>query len=81
MRSERSLANSRAICRNMVDVTECLIEQCRDVGIEESVDHVAPASVTDHETEVSQDPQLVGDGRLLHLHRCAEITYRARTGT
>jgi hypothetical protein len=65
----------------MVDMAESLIKQCCDVGVEEPVDHVTPTSSSHHEAEISQNAQLVRDGRLLHLHFGAEIAHRARAGS
>jgi hypothetical protein len=65
----------------MVDMPKSLIEQGCDVGVEELVDHVTSTSVTDDETQISQYSQLVGDGRLFHLHLGAQIANRARPGS
>jgi len=40
----------------VIDMTECFVEECSDVGIKKSVDDVAPTSVADDQTEVSKDP-------------------------
>lgn len=50
------------------------------MGVEEPVDHLAPSSGANDETEVSQYSELVRDGRLFHLQLCAEITNRAFAG-
>ncbi len=64
----------------MVDMSKSFVEQCRNVGIEEPVDHMAPRSVADHETQISKYSQLMRDGRLLHLHLSTEVAHRARPG-
>jgi hypothetical protein len=60
-------------------MAKCLGDEGRNVGVEEPVDDLTPAAVADHETEVTEDPQLMRDGGLLHLDLGAEITDRART--
>jgi hypothetical protein len=41
---------------------------------------VTPTSITVYETQISQYPELMRDGRLFHLQFDAEIANRARTG-
>ena len=42
------------------------------------VDHVASCAASQDESEVAQDPQLMGDGRLLHLDGERELADGAR---
>jgi hypothetical protein len=63
----------------VLDVTQGFVEQRRHVRVVESVDHMASVAATQDESEVSQDPQLMGDGGLLHLHRDGEVPDGART--
>ncbi|MDX6704606.1 MAG: hypothetical protein QOI48_452 [Solirubrobacteraceae bacterium] len=39
----------------------------------ERIDHVAADAPPEHEPEVAQNAQLVGDGWLLHLHGSCEL--------
>lgn len=66
---------------HMIYVTQCLIEQRRHMRVKEPVDHLAPTSISDHETKVSKDAQLMGNGRLLHLQFDAEVAHRTLTQT
>jgi hypothetical protein len=61
----------------VLDMAQRLVEQPRHVRIMQRIDHMAAGADADHEPEVAQDPQLMRDGWLLHLHRCREITDRA----
>jgi hypothetical protein len=60
-------------------VAQRLGDQGGHVGVEEPVDHVTPAAIADDKPQIAEDPQLMRDGRLLHLDLGAELTDRART--
>jgi hypothetical protein len=64
----------------VIDVAECLVEQRGDMRVEQAVDHLAPSSSANDESKVSEYSQLVGDGGLLHLQLCAEVTNGAVPG-
>ena len=46
----------------------------------QGIDDLPPVSFSDDESEVPEHPQLLGDGRLLHLHLTRELADRARPG-
>ena len=71
---------SLVVSGEMVDMSKSLIEQSGNVRIEQPVDHVAPSPIPDYETQIPKYPQLMRDGRLLHLHLDTEIADRARSG-
>src|SRR5439155_6469 len=59
------------------DVEDGLVEQVGDVRVVQRVDDLAAAALADYEPEVSEDPQLVRDGRLLHVDGVGELANRA----
>ena len=63
----------------MLDVTQRLVEQHRDMRVIESVDRLPPGADADHEIEVSQDPQLMRHRRLRHADGATQLADAART--
>ena len=63
---------------NVVDVGDDLLEHLCDVIIVQGVDDLAPLTLADHEAEVSHQPQLMGDGGILHPDRGCELADRCR---
>ena len=57
----------------MLDVEDGFVEEHRDVGIVKGIDDLAPMAFSVDEPEVSEDSELVGDGRCLHLDGCREL--------
>ena len=53
-------------------------EQRPDVVVVKRVDDLPPVTLSDDQPEVAQHPELLGDGRLLHLHRPGQLSDRAR---
>ena len=60
------------------DVEDGLVEQVGDVRIVEGVDDAAAVPFADHEPEVSEDAQLLGDGGAFHLDGGGELAHGAR---
>ena len=56
-------------------------EEHRDVVVVQRVDDLTAASVAGDETELAQDTELLGDGRLFHLEVASEFGDRARGGS
>ena len=65
---------------DVLDVPGGLHEQLGDVVVVERVDDPPAAALADHEAQVAQDAQLVGDGRALHPDRPGEVADRGRPG-
>ncbi len=59
MRREPISGGTEIICRNVVDVAKCLVDERRNVRVEESVHDVATTSISDDEPKVTQHPQLM----------------------
>jgi hypothetical protein len=57
----------------VLDVVDGLLEKHADVAVVEGVDDAAPFAFADDEAEVTEDPELVGDGGLFHRHRDSEF--------
>src|SRR5579884_819496 len=57
-----------------------LSEQGADVIVVNRIDHLAAIALADHEAEVAQHSQLLGDRRLLHTDLVSEVSHRAGTG-
>ncbi len=53
-----------------------LLEQLADMVVIEVVDDLAALAASDDESEVAEDPELMGDGRGLHAHRGRELVDR-----
>jgi hypothetical protein len=51
----------------MLKVAERFGQERGHVRVEELVLDMPPRAATGHQPEIPQDPQLMGDGRLLHL--------------
>jgi hypothetical protein len=64
----------------VLGVGDGLGEEHPDVLVVEGVDHAAPAALADHESQVAQDAELLGYGRLLHRDLERQLTDRARSG-
>ena len=45
----------------------------RDVVVVEAIAHPPPLSLGDHESELTQDPELLGDRARVHLHGRGEL--------
>ena len=65
----------------MLDVPHRLVDQVGDVGVMQGVDDRAAATRADDETEVAQQPQLMGDGGAFHLDSVGELVDAARSLT
>jgi hypothetical protein len=59
LRSGLNSGVAAAISGDVVDVAKRLVEQRGNVRIEEPVHDIAPASIADDESKVSQHPQLM----------------------
>jgi hypothetical protein len=66
------------LCGDVIDVAQGLVDQRCHVGVEEPVYDGAAIAVTDDQSEISQDPQLMGHSGLFHLELRAELADRAR---
>ena len=62
---------------DVFDVVDGFLEQNGNVAVVEGVDDPAPLALADDEAEVAEDPELVGDGGLLHRHSCSQLVHRA----
>jgi hypothetical protein len=60
----------------MLDMEDGLVEQLRDMRIMQSVKDVLAASPTNHEPEMAQLTQLVGNRGGLHPDSVRELTHR-----
>src|ERR1017187_9255572 len=58
---------------HMLGVVNGLVQQAGHVMIEEGVDGTATGALASHQAQRSQEPELMGDGRLLHSHRLAQL--------
>jgi hypothetical protein len=57
----------------MLDMPDRLVDQIRDVRVVQRVDDCPAASLTDHEAEMSQQPQLVRHGGAFHPDGRCEV--------
>jgi hypothetical protein len=55
-------------------------EERSNVFVVQRVDHLAPVPIANNESEVTQNTQLLGHSRLLHLDLPRKLSHRARTG-
>ena len=60
----------------MLDVVDRLSEQNTDMRVVEGVNDLATLPFADHEAEMTQQTQLMGDSRLLHSNRYSELAHR-----
>jgi len=65
----------------VLDVAQGLVEQDCHVGVIEAVDRVTARAAANHQVEIPQDPQLMGDRRLGHLHCGRQLADAAPTLT
>ena len=61
----------------MRNVVGRLLQQNPDVAVMERVEHIAAAPLTNNQTQVAQDAQLMRDRRLLHSDRIRQLVHRA----
>ena len=66
---------------NVLDVADRLIEQLGDMRVVQRVDDPPPLTLTDDQTDVPQQPQLMRHSGLLHPDRDHELGHRMRTLT
>ncbi|OLT21079.1 hypothetical protein BJF79_46990 [Actinomadura sp. CNU-125] len=55
------------------DVVDGLVEQFGDVVVVQGVDHRRSQAGAGDQAEVAQQPQMMGAGRLLHVHGVGEF--------
>ncbi len=58
---------SGVACSDMVDVSQCLVQQTLYVIVIEAVKGLASASAAGHQAKIAQDAEVLRNRRLCHL--------------
>jgi hypothetical protein len=58
----------------VLEVTQCLIEEDRDMRVMKLIDRLAPRTIADDEAQAAQYPQLLRDRRLRHHNSGAQLS-------
>ncbi len=65
----------------MLDVTDGLVDELRDMDVVERIDDPPTLARADHQPDVTKQTKLMGDRRLLHPDRVNQLRDRMRTLT